>query len=438
MRMLTVRRPSLLAIVGISVVAVALSGCPAKEPGKVPASKEGEKVPAAAKTPTGSAGKEVAGGVVPSRRKTRDKTESAEEKISEAIKEAASKPRDLGPPLVTDVADLKRLHPEQPVWIDMKHKQVVLQGEVCAADYPLEFFATYPNRSYEAVLSVNVRPFLVHTGLLAVGAEPGHPVAFQPKFSPPAGTEVAIEVRWKDANGKVQHAPAQHWIRNIKTKKALDTNWVFAGSILGTDESGNPTYQADSGELICLLNLSSAMLDLPIRSESAMESRIFEAFTEHLPPQGTATTIVLTPILKTKPVAPPTPPAPTVKEAPITKAALEDAEKKAVAAADAWLALVDRGDLSQAWENSAVLLKDVVQRRDFVKSVGDVRKPLGKVKTRQLDSKKYTTALPNAPAGQYVVLQYKVSFANGKTAIETITPMLGKDKKWRVSGYYVK
>ena len=94
----------------------------------------------------------------------------------------------------------------------------------------MEFFATYPNRSYEAVLSVNVRPMVVHAGLLPVGAEPGHPVSFQPKFSPPTGTEVAIEVRWKDAKGKVQSTSAQYWIRNIKTKKALDTNWVFAGS----------------------------------------------------------------------------------------------------------------------------------------------------------------------------------------------------------------
>jgi hypothetical protein len=279
---------------------------------------------------------------------------------------------------------------------------------------------------------------VVHAGLVQVGAEPGHPVSFQPKFTPPTGTEVAIEVRWKDAKGNVQKCPAQHWIRNIKTKKALDTNWVFAGSIMGTDDAGNPTYQADSGELICLLNLSSAMLDLPIRSESAMESRIFEAFTEHLPPQGTSTTIVLTPILKTKPVAPPTPPLPAAKEVPVTKAVQDEAEKKAVAAADAWLVLVDRGDLSQAWETAAAGLKNVVERRDFVKTVGNVRKPLGKVQSRQLESKKFTTSLPNAPTGQYVVLQYKVSFANKKTAIETITPMLGKDKKWRVSGYYVK
>jgi len=57
---------------------------------------------------------------------------------------------------------------------------------------------------------------------------------------------------------------------------------------------------------------------------------------------------------------------------------------------------------------------------------------------RQLDSKEYTTSLPGAPAGQYVVLHYKTAFANKKSAVETVIPLLDKDKKWRVSGYYIK
>ena len=52
---------------------------------------------------------------------------------------------------------------------------------------------------------------------------------------------------------------------------------------------------ADGGDFICLLNLPSATLDLPIRSDSALESRLFEAYLEHLPPAGTRVTIVLKP-----------------------------------------------------------------------------------------------------------------------------------------------
>ena len=68
------------------------------------------------------------------------------------------------------------------------------------------------------------------------------------KFLAPSGTEVAIEVRWKDAQGKIQSSPAQDWVRNVATKKALDTNWVFAGSRFVTDEeTGKPQYYGRRG-----------------------------------------------------------------------------------------------------------------------------------------------------------------------------------------------
>ena len=218
--------------------------------------------------------------------------------MTKEIEELKAEQHELGQPLVDHPQELIRLDPKQPIWVDRKNKHVVLLGEVCRAGYPLEFFATYANRSYEAVLSINAKPSIVHAALLEVGATAGHPVRFQPEFAPPTGTEIAIEVRWKDAQGKTQSAPAQQWIRNIQTKKVLESNWVFAGSILTADEkTGQPLYLADSGELICVLNLPTAMLDLPIRSYAALESRLFEAFAEHLPPAGTPTTVVLKPIL---------------------------------------------------------------------------------------------------------------------------------------------
>ncbi|MEW6571079.1 MAG: DUF4019 domain-containing protein [Nitrospirota bacterium] len=55
-----------------------------------------------------------------------------------------------------------------------------------------------------------------------------------------------------------------------------------------------------------------------------------------------------------------------------------------------------------------------------------------------MKSKQYTTSLPGAPDGEYVVLRYKTVFENKKSSIEIVTPMLDKDGKWRVSGYYIK
>jgi hypothetical protein len=220
----------------------------------------------------------------------------AAEAKSEEIVEETEKPRDLGPPLVDDLKSLKKLDPVQPVWIDAKQKQVVMVGETCRASYPLEFFTTTPGREYEAVTVVRVKPSIVHAGLLAVGAKPGSTVKFRPKYTPPTGTEIVIEVRWKDKQGKLKQAPAQQWVRNIKTKKPLDVNWVFAGSGLHKDEdTGREYYLGDSGDFISVLNLPTSVLDVPIPGSSDIESRTFEGFVDNMPPENTPVTIVLKP-----------------------------------------------------------------------------------------------------------------------------------------------
>jgi hypothetical protein len=113
-------------------------------------------------------------------------------------------------------------------------------------------------------------------------------------------------------------------------------------------------------------------------------------------------------------------------------------EKKAVESAESWLVLVDQGQYEQSWNAAAEYLKIAVDKTDFAKGLKGARSPLGEVKSRELASKQYVTHLPVAPDGQYVILQYKTSFANKESATETITPMLDKDGKWKVSGYYVK
>jgi hypothetical protein len=116
----------------------------------------------------------------------------------------------------------------------------------------------------------------------------------------------------------------------------------------------------------------------------------------------------------------------------------DEAEKQAVAAAESWLALVDDGKYGESWDAAADYLKNAVTKDAFVKSMNAARKPLGKLKSREVKSKEYRTSLPGAPDGEYVVIQFKTSFENKKSAIETVTPMLDKDKKWRVSGYYIR
>jgi hypothetical protein len=115
-----------------------------------------------------------------------------------------------------------------------------------------------------------------------------------------------------------------------------------------------------------------------------------------------------------------------------------DKEKAEVVSAEKWLGLVDSGKYTESWTEASELFKNSITQEQWKRTVEAVRKPLGKIITRKLSTKTYTTSLPGVPDGEYVVIQFNTSFENKKSAIETITPMKDKDGKWRVSGYYIK
>lgn len=113
-------------------------------------------------------------------------------------------------------------------------------------------------------------------------------------------------------------------------------------------------------------------------------------------------------------------------------------EQLAAQSADAWLVLVDSGKYADSWRAASQFFKDHVTRDQWESMLGASRDPLGKMVSRKLKSATYTTAMPGAPDGEYVVIQYDSRFEHKQSAVETVTPMLDKDGKWRVSGYFIK
>lgn len=107
-------------------------------------------------------------------------------------------------------------------------------------------------------------------------------------------------------------------------------------------------------------------------------------------------------------------------------------------AADEWLALVDAGRYKVSWEQAAEPLRKAVSVTQWEQGARAVRMPVGAFQERTLASSTYTTTLPGAPQGQYVVLQYTTRFADRANAVETVTPMREADGKWRVSGYFLR
>ena len=110
----------------------------------------------------------------------------------------------------------------------------------------------------------------------------------------------------------------------------------------------------------------------------------------------------------------------------------------ATQAAQVWLAFVDGRDYSQSWEAAAPVLQEAVTKAAWTQAVTQARGPLEPFGPRTLLGAQYTTSLPKAPPGSYVVLQYRTKVSQGREVVETIVPMLQPDGSWRVSGYYVR
>jgi len=123
----------------------------------------------------------------------------------------------------------------------------------------------------------------------------------------------------------------------------------------------------------------------------------------------------------------------------VTSQSAKKPEDLAQASAQSWLALTDAGKYAESWQEASTLFRSAITQTIWVvDKITPARAPLGKVLSRRLKNATYTKTLPGAPDGEYVVIQYDTSFENKKEAVETITLMLDKDGKWRVSGYYIK
>lgn len=200
-------------------------------------------------------------------------------------------------PKLPEPKGAKRLSKAEDVWVDAKKREVIVDGYISLREGVLEMLACIAGtKEHESVIGVASRAQTIHAALLAVGAKSGKPVQFRPEFKPPTGSEIDIEVRWLDDKGKWQSTRAQEWIQDSKTKKPMTQPWVFAGSTFWKDpENGKEFYMAESGDLICVSNFTTAMLDIPIESSQSNEGLMFEANTAKIPPLGTPVRMVLTP-----------------------------------------------------------------------------------------------------------------------------------------------
>jgi hypothetical protein len=116
----------------------------------------------------------------------------------------------------------KPLNPQGTVLLDTKNKRLLLKTRIALREGLLEMFlCKAQTKEHESILAVDSDAFVIHAGLLALGAKPGTPVKHNPEFKPPTGQKIDVYVGWKDEEGKEHRDPAQSWVRHV-TRRYYD------------------------------------------------------------------------------------------------------------------------------------------------------------------------------------------------------------------------
>ena len=117
----------------------------------------------------------------------------------------------------------------------------------------------------------------------------------------------------------------------------------------------------------------------------------------------------------------------------------EQAVTTAKQEAQEWLALFDKSNFQATWKEASAFFKSKISAEQWgtrIEQMRTRRPVLDSLRSRSLVAVRYTSSLPKAPDGEYVVVQYKGAYADEEWA-ETVT--LKKDPDgWRVAGYFVK
>jgi hypothetical protein len=103
-----------------------------------------------------------------------------------------------------------------------------------------------------------------------------------------------------------------------------------------------------------------------------------------------------------------------------------------------WLALTDRGDAPASWKAAGKQFQNAITADKWADSLKRVRPPLGALVERTMLSTQFTKSFPGAPDGDYVLLQFRTTFAKKTGGRETVTLEREADGAWRVIGYFIR
>lgn len=121
-------------------------------------------------------------------------------------------------------------------------------------------------------------------------------------------------------------------------------------------------------------------------------------------------------------------------------------EAAATEAADSWLALVDLGDYDASYASASDLLQGAITREQWVQTMENMASQLAALDPSGADADlgaqrsfigaQYATELPQAPAGEYVVVQYRRVV--GTQPLTEVVILSRSEDAWSVAGYFAR
>lgn len=108
------------------------------------------------------------------------------------------------------------LNPLKSVLLDRANGKLLLKTKVVLREGVLEMLiCKSQTKEHESILSIDADAYLIHAGLLLLGAEPGKPASYDTEFHPPSGQVIDIVCHWTDETGQPQQRNARQWVRHV-------------------------------------------------------------------------------------------------------------------------------------------------------------------------------------------------------------------------------
>ncbi len=102
-----------------------------------------------------------------------------------------------------------------------------------------------------------------------------------------------------------------------------------------------------------------------------------------------------------------------------------------------WLSLVDSGEYAESWRETDPFFQSELSSEQWVKTLQQVRSPLGQVVSRDVQFVVQRESMPGAPEGDYAVITLQTNFEQMPSAIETVT-LHQLDGGWKTVGYFIR